>query len=245
MVELDTHGACRHGCPVTDLLDRLVTSYEAARDSAAAEPMRKYMRDQFDFLGIPTPVRTTLDREITAGVDPPDETELTRVAEACWALPHREYQYFACGYLRKHIRVAGAGFIDVAARLITSKAWWDTVDALATRTVGPLVRAHPGLVATMDRWIDHDDMWLARTALIHQLTYKRDTDVERLFRYCRRRADDREFFIRKAIGWSLRELTKSDPERVHTFLADMGDDLSPLSRKEALKWLERRAARAR
>ena len=228
-----------------DLVARLTAAYEAARDPAAAEPMRRYMRDQFEFLGIPTPVRTTLDREVTAGLGPPDEPELARAAEACWALPHREYQYFACGYLRKHIGVAEAGFIDVAERLITTKAWWDTVDALATRTVGPLVRAHPELVATMDSWIDHDDMWLARTALLHQLTYKGATDVERLFRYCRHRAGDREFFIRKAIGWSLRELTKSEPERVRAFLAEMGDDLSPFSRKEALKWLERRAARAR
>jgi 3-methyladenine DNA glycosylase AlkD len=203
------------------------------------------MRDQFEFLGIPTPVRSTLDREVTAGLDPPDEHELAGVADACWTLPYREYQYFACGYLRKHVGVAGAPFIDVAERLITAKAWWDTVDALATRTVGPLVRAHPELVATMDRWIDHDDIWLARTALLHQLTYKGGTDVDRLFRYCRHRAGDREFFIRKAIGWSLRELTKTDPDRVLAFLAETGEDLSPLSRKEALKWLDRRAARAR
>lgn len=230
---------------MTELLDRLVASYEAARDSEAAAPMQVYMRGQFEFLGIPTPVRTALDREVTAGLDGPDETELAAVAEACWALPQREYQYFACGYLRRHIGVASSGFIHVTEQLLTTKPWWDTVDALATRTVGPLVRAHPDLVATMDSWIDGDDIWLARTALIHQLTYKQATDVERLFRYCRRRAGDREFFIRKAIGWSLRELTKTDPERVHAFLAEMGEDLSPLSRKEALKWLERRAARAR
>ena len=226
-------------------MDRLVAAYEGARDPATAAPMQAYMRDQFDFLGIPTPVRTALDREVVAGLDRPDETQLAQVANACWALPHREYQYFACGYMRKHIGVAGAGFIDVAQRLITTKSWWDTVDALATRTVGPLVRAHPDRVATMDDWIDHENMWLARTALLHQLTFKQATDVERLFRYCRRRASDREFFIRKAIGWSLRELTKTDPESVRAFLAEMGDELSPLSRKEAVKWLERRAARAR
>jgi 3-methyladenine DNA glycosylase AlkD len=203
------------------------------------------MRDQFEFLGISTPVRTKLDREVTTGVDLPNEAELTHVAERCWELPYREYQYFACGYLRKHITRAGPGFIDVAERLTTTKSWWDTVDALATRTVGPLVRAHPELVATMDDWIDSENIWLARTALLHQLTYKGATDVDRLLRYCRRRAGDREFFIRKAIGWSLRELTKTDPARVHAFLAEMGDELSPLSRKEALKWLDRRAARAR
>ena len=228
-----------------ELLARLTAAYEAARDPAAAAPMRRYMRDQFEFLGIPTPLRTQLDREVTAGLDPPDEAELAGIAEACWTLPEREYQYFACGYLRRHIGVAGPGFIDVAERFITTKSWWDTVDALASRTVGPLVLAHPDLVVAMDRWIDHHDIWLARTALIHQLTFKNTTDVERLLRYCRRRAGDREFFIRKAIGWALRELTKTDPKVVHAFLAEMGDELSPLSRKEALKWLDRRAARVR
>ena len=230
---------------MNELLDRLVASYEAARDPSAAEPMRRYMRDQFEFLGIPTPVRTTLDREITAGIDPPDEAELAHVAERAWELPYREYQYFACGYLRKHVKRAGPGFIDVAARLITTKSWWDTVDALATRTVGPLVRAHLGLVVTMDDWLDSDNMWLARTALLHQLTYKDATDVARLFRFCRARAGDREFFIRKAIGWALREYSKTDEAAVRGFVAKHGDELSGLSRTEALKWLERRAARAR
>jgi 3-methyladenine DNA glycosylase AlkD len=230
---------------VTVLLDRLVAAYEAARDPVAAGPMRKYMRDQFDFLGIPNPVRTTLDREITAGIAPPTEAELAHVAKACWGLPHREYQYFACGYLRKHIGRAGPGFIDVAERLITTTSWWDTVDALATRTVGPLVRSHPELVTTMDDWIESENFWLARTALLHQLTYKADSDVERLFRYCHSRAGDREFFIRKAIGWALREYSKTDEAAVRAFVAEMGDNLSGLSRTEALKWLERRAARAR
>ncbi|MEY2476473.1 MAG: hypothetical protein QOG87_1788 [Actinomycetota bacterium] len=228
-----------------ELLARLTAAYEAARDPVAAESMRRYMRDQFEFLGVPTPVRTQLDRDVTAGLDPPDETDLASAAETCWTRPEREYQYFACGHLRRHIGVAGPGFIDVAERLITTKSWWDTVDALATRTVGPLVRLHPELVATMDRWIEDDDIWLARTALIHQMLFRDTTDVERLFRFCRRRAGDREFFIRKAIGWALREHTKTDPESVYRFLAEMGDELSPLSRKEALKWLDRRAARAR
>jgi 3-methyladenine DNA glycosylase AlkD len=167
------------------------------------------------------------------------------VAKACWARPEREYQYFACGYLRRHIGRAGPGFIDVAGQLITTKSWWDTVDALATRTVAPLVRAHPELVATMDRWITSENIWLARTALLHQLFAKGETDVDRLYRYCRSRAGDREFFIRKAIGWALREHSKTDGPAVRAFVAEMGDDLSGLSRTEALKWMDRRAARAR
>jgi 3-methyladenine DNA glycosylase AlkD len=119
------------------------------------------------------------------------------------------------------------------------------VDELAKHAVGPLVRADTGLVPVMDDWIDSENIWRARTALLHQLAYKGSTDADRLFAYCRRRAADKEFFIRKAIGWSLREYSKTDEAAVRSFVAELDDQLSALSRTEALKWLERRAARAR
>ena len=228
-----------------ELLDRLVVSYEAARDPVAAEPMRKYMRDQFDFLGIPNPVRTKLDRDVLAGLPPPDGDELAAVVLACWARPEREYQYFALGYLRRHLRGAGSDLLPVLEQLITTKSWWDTVDDLAKHGVGAMVRADPTLVAVMDDWITSENIWLARTALLHQLAFKDATDADRLFRYCRLRAADREFFIRKAIGWALREYSKTDEAAVRAFVTEMGDGMSGLSRTEALKWLERRAARAR
>lgn len=204
--------------------------------------MRKYMRDQFAFLGLPNAVRAPLDREVLAGLPPPDAAQLAEFVRACWALPEREYQYFALGYLQRHITGMEIGFLPVLEELITTKPWWDTVDHLAKHVVGPLVRQDP---SAMDEWIGSEDIWIARTALLHQLGYKDATDRDRLFRYCRQRADDREFFIRKAIGWALREYSKTDEDAVRGFVAAMGDRLSGLSRTEALKWLERRAARAR
>jgi 3-methyladenine DNA glycosylase AlkD len=227
------------------LLTRLVAAYEGARDPAAATAMAAYMRDQFAFLGLANPVRTVLDREIQAGLPAPSEADLAAVARACWSRDEREYQYFAVRYVRRHVRRAGPGFLPVLEELITTKSWWDTVDDLAKHAVGVLVRSHPELVAVMDEWIGRDNIWLARTAILHQLGAKEDTDLERLFSYCRLRAADKEFFIRKAIGWALREHTKTDPAAIRAFLEEMGDALSPLSRREALKWLERRAAPAR
>ena len=230
---------------MNELLDRLVESYEAARDPVAAEPMRKYMRNQFDFLGIPNPARTKIDRDVLAGMPPPDGDELATVVLACWARPEREFQYFALGYLHRHVRRADSDLLPVLEQLITTKSWWDTVDDLAKHAVGHLVRADPALLPVMDSWITSEDIWLARTALLHQLASKDLTDSDRLFRYCRLRAADREFFIRKAIGWALREYSKTDEAAVRAFVAEMGDELSGLSRTEALKWLNRRAARAR
>src|SRR5690606_31963448 len=114
--------------------------------------------------------------------------------------------------------VASARFIDVVRELVTTKPWWDTVDALAPHTAGALVLAHPELVATMDRWVESEDMWVARTAILHQLAAKEATDAERLFGYCRLRAGDREFFIRKAIGWALRTHAARDADAVERFI---------------------------
>jgi len=224
-----------------ELLERLTATYEVNPDATRAVGMRAYMRDQFEYLGIPTPHRRALDRVIVAGLAPPTEAELRTVALACFDLAPREYSYFACDYLRKHITRCSPRFLTTARRLVTTKSWWDTVDALATRTVGSLVFAHPELAATMDRWVQDRDIWVARTAIIHQLTFKSRTDTDRLFTYCLARAGDREFFLRKAIGWALREYSKTDAAAVRRFVRDHDRELSELSKREALKWLGRPA----
>jgi 3-methyladenine DNA glycosylase AlkD len=217
------------------VLTRLTAVYGAARDPDRAAGAAAYMRDRFPFLGIGAPAQKALSREVLAGLPTPAEDDLTAVARACWALPEREYQYFAVGLLRRHVRVCSAAFLPVTRELVTTKPWWDTVDALAGRVVGPLVSAHPRLVATMDEWSTDDDLWLVRTAILHQLFYRSATDARRLFAYCARQAGHRDFFVRKAIGWALREYAKTDPAAVRSFVDTHRDTLSGLSVREALK----------
>jgi 3-methyladenine DNA glycosylase AlkD len=159
------------------VLDRLSGAYEAARDPAAVAPMTAYMRGQFPFLGIPTRPRRELSRRVVAGVAQPTDEALTEVALACWALPFREYQYFACDWLGRHAKVLTPAFLPTARTLITTKSWWDTVDALAARVVGVVVARHPGCLSTMDEWAEGDDVWLIRTAILHQLRYAEHTDA--------------------------------------------------------------------
>src|SRR5579859_5127448 len=218
-----------------DLLERLVTAYRAAADPVRAPAMRAYMRDQFPYLGIPSPRRRTVSRQVLAGVPAPTEADLDAVSRACWALPEREYQYFACDWLARHARRLGPAFLDTAGYLVTTKSWWDTVDMLADNVVGAIVLAHPSTVSTMDSWLDSGNLWLARGAVLHQLRYRERTDVERLFRYCLARAGHRDFFMRKAIGWALRQYARTDPEAVRDFVQSHSDHLSPLSVREALK----------
>ncbi|MET8472831.1 DNA alkylation repair protein [Streptomyces sp. NPDC006422] len=217
------------------LLARLPEVYGAAADPERAANMRAYMKDVAPFLGLASPVRRELSRTVLAGTARPDERDLTAVALRCWALPEREYAYFAIDVLRRHVTALTSGFLPVARELITTVPWWDTVDHLAAHIVGGLVAADPALRADMDAWIEDDDLWVVRTALLHQLRHKDATDTDRLFAYCLRRSDHPDFFVRKAIGWALREYAKTDADAVRSFAAAHRDALSPLSVREALK----------
>jgi 3-methyladenine DNA glycosylase AlkD len=219
------------------VLERLGEVYPRHRDRSRAPAMAAYMRDQFPFLGLPSPLRVSLDREVVAGLPAPAEADLVAVAAACWQLPEREYQYFAVGLLRRHVGRCSAGLLSHVEALLTAKSWWDTVDELARHVVGPLVLAHPQLRAAMDEWVGADNVWLARTAILHQERWKERTDPDVLFAYCARRAGDREFFLRKAIGWALRSYARVDPEAVRAFVAAHEAELSGLSRREALRHL--------
>ncbi len=196
------------------------------------------MKHRFVFLGVKTPAR----RAASKASDPRLEararsTTAVALAHRLRAQPEREFHYVAGDLLRANQQRLRADHLADLERFITTDSWWDTVDALASPTVGTMVRNHPDLTETMDAWIDADDMWLARVAIIHQLRFGEQTDVERLFGYALRRAADPEFFIRKAIGWALREYAKTDPDAVRSFVDAHVDVLSPLSVREATKHL--------
>jgi 3-methyladenine DNA glycosylase AlkD len=219
------------------LLARLDASLRVAADPVRAAGAARYMRDQFPFFGVATPALTRLGRAAQEGLPRPTHADLVAVAQACWARPEREFQYLACQYLRRWVAVGEPGLLVTVRELIVTKSWWDTVDTLAANTVGPLVSSHPALVATMDAWLHDENLWLIRTAILHQLTYRQHTDAQRLFAYCTAQAGHRDFFVRKAIGWALRQYARTDPDAVRSYLAEHAGQLSPLSVREAGKHL--------
>jgi 3-methyladenine DNA glycosylase AlkD len=229
----------------TVVMERLQRVYRAAADPHRAAGMRAYMRDQFPFLGLPAPAQATLNREVLAGSARPVEADLRAIALHCWALEEREFQYFGQKLLRRHAKVLSSGFLDTTRTLITTKPWWDTVDELAAHVVGPLVAADPPLARTMDAWAQDGDKWLVRTAILYQNRYREATDAQRLFGYCADQAEHTDFFIRKAIGWALREYAKTDPDAVRTFVARHRGTLSGLSAREALRNIHKETFSAR
>jgi 3-methyladenine DNA glycosylase AlkD len=216
------------------LLGRATAAFEQTRNPARAAEMAAYMRDQFAFVGVNAPERAALIREAERGLGRPSERDLKEVTRRAWARPEREYQYLATRLLRRHSGGLSPAFLPVVRTAIVTKSWWDTVDELAVHVVGDMVRRSPALRATVDEWAASDNMWLARTAILHQNRYRADTDADRLFSYSLMRAADGEFFIGKAIGWALREYSKTAPDAVSRFVRDNDARLSGLSKREAL-----------
>jgi 3-methyladenine DNA glycosylase AlkD len=218
-----------------ELVEPVIAELAALADPARAADMSAYMRDQFAFYGVPTPARRRCSKPLVAAAGRAEPGATVRAVDVLWSRPQRELRYVGTDMARAAARTWGPERLADLRRWVTTDSWWDTVDPLSS-AVGDLVVAHAELVADMDRWIDDDDIWVARVALLHQLGRKDAADAGRLFRYCARRATDDEFFIRKAIGWALRDHARADPDAVRTFVADH-PELSGLSRREALKHL--------
>lgn len=206
-------------------------------NASDAPQMQAYMKDHFPFFGIKAQDRRKAQRPAVNELKTASGDELLAFAAACWEEPEREIQYVAADALRKHVAALGSRHLDGVRALIVTKAWWDTVDSLAVHTVGPMVAADPALSRVMDLWIDDDSIWVARTAILHQLSYKERTDADRLFAYADKRASDTEFFIRKALGWALRQYARTDPDAVRSYVDANEGRLSGLTKREATKRL--------
>lgn len=199
--------------------------------------MAAYMKDHFPFFGIKAGPRRVAVKPIVAASARASADELMGFALECWNEPEREFHHVAVDVLRKRVGHLEPDQLEDLETLITTKSWWDTVDGLAAWVVGPMVTAYPDLVHVMDDWAEDENMWLARSAILHQLGYKTETDAARLFRYAEDLAPHSDFFIRKAIGWALRQYGRTDPAAVRRFVEEHEDALSGLTRREATKHL--------
>lgn len=212
--------------------------FEPYANPIDALPMMAYMRNQFDYLGIKTPQRRSLLKEFITQFRLPKLEDLSIVLLELWQLPEREYQYIAVGILDYSVNNLTQDFIDTVEILLTTKSWWDTVDSLAINTVGNLFKRFPEIKQLkLPQWNASSDFWLKRTCILFQNGYKTNTDFNLLKGMIQENLGSDEFFINKAIGWALREYSKSNPDGVRTFVAET--PLTPLSTREALKWINK------
>lgn len=218
-----------------ELVDAIRVSLRDAANPLLAPGQQAYMKSAMPFLGVKVPTVRALTRQAARGYG--DADELREVAQTLWReATHREERYAATTILSLRPLRARLDMLDLYEEMIRVGAWWDLVDEVSAR-LGEVLMAHPVEVTQlMLIWSTDDDVWIRRASIICQLRRKHDTDRELLSIAIESNIEDTEFFIRKAIGWALREYGKTDARWVRAFV-DAHPELSGLSKREALKHL--------
>lgn len=217
-----------------DYLEKIIAAFKSAENPSNASPMKSYMKNQFDFFGIKSSERRELSKPFLTRSSLPSIEQFWPLIREFWALPEREFQYFAMELAEKYNKFVNINWIDDYKYMITHKSWWDTVDFIATTLVGNYFRNFPEMIpGVTDNWMISGNIWLQRSCLLFQLKYKRRTNTDQLSAFILSLAGSKEFFIAKAIGWALREYSKTNPEWVELFI--LNHELQPLSKKEGLK----------
>lgn len=214
------------------------TAFKNAGNKKVAKGARNYMKNIAPFIGISSPIRKKLQKKAWLNLENPSEKELIEAARALWKLTQREFQYAACDLLGKYIKSCTPKTLELITPLIKSKSWWDTVDALGSQVISPLTYKFADSRKTINKWRNSKNIWLIRAAIQHQRGHKNKTDVEYVLSICQQHVKNEEFFIQKAIGWALRDLTKIDPNSVKYFLAK-NPKLTTVAKREALRGLNR------
>lgn len=210
----------------------------AMADPERAERMAAYMKTDMPFYGVKAQGVKASMIQVAKAFPPADHGEYEAAVLALWRLPHREEKHMAIGYARRFRRFVDSTSFDLYRLLVVEGAWWDFVDEIAAHLIGKVLLDERQTVSPIiESWITDPDMWLRRTSIICQLSHKADTDTELLAAACVANMADTEFFIRKAIGWALREYAKSDPEWVRAFVDQHRNEMSGLSIREATKHL--------
>lgn len=223
---------------VDDVVERTEAALDGQGDPERAAGAERYMKGIAPFLGLTAGERRSLLRAAWAGLGTPTSDELGQASTQLMTFDEREFHYAATDLTARFRRAADADFLDRwAERLLTTKPWWDTVDGFGSSIVCPFGRDHD-VTATIDRWSESGDIWLVRSAIQHQRGWKDDTDIVRVLELCDRHWPNREFFVAKAIGWALRDLTRLDPAAVRGFLCD-----HPEPNRVAVREAERGLAR--
>ena len=222
---------------MTEFVRTLELEFEYNANAKIAREQKAYMRDQFEFHGIKTPKRREIQKPFLVESFLPPKHELDQIVRTLWNKPHREYQFFAQELVFRYTRQFDKNDIALLEYMVTHKSWWDTVDYIAVKLISIYFERFPGqLDVYVKKWLASDNIWLQRCCLLYQLKSKDKMDTRRLEYIIQKLSGSKEFFINKAIGWTLREYGKTNPKWVKEFVAN--NRLAHLSRREALRLLD-------
>ena len=208
-------------------------------DSENAIKQKEYMKNKFEFFGLKAQTRRKITRKFNRKENRPDYDQLESVITKVWEKPEREFQYFGTELLERFQKQFKEDIVDLFEFMIIHKSWWDTIDRISKKLVGEYFKVFPDKVEPyIEKWLASENIWLQRTCLLFQLGYKEETDLDLLFRIVEELNEIDEFFIQKAIGWSLREYSKVEPEVIKEFIKK--HDLSSLATREGMKIIKKK-----
>lgn len=220
-----------------EYVDAVINEFSKHANTMVAAGARAYMRNQFDYFGMTTPRRRLVQKKFHSAIVPPPFEAVPAIMKKLWNQPQRELQYFAMELYEKYKKLFTQKDVPHFEYMITRKSWWDTVDFVSPKLIAALHLSHPDLAEdNCARWMKSKNRWLMRAALIHQNLYKAKTNEKLLFKLILQCNTHEEFFIRKGIGWALRQYARTNPQSVKRFV--FANELSALSRKEALKHVD-------
>lgn len=219
-----------------EYIQRITSAFQKKATPERAEQQQAYMRHQFEFLGIGAAEWYPMIKDIYKRHGMYSGKSLKEFVEGSYDQPYRELVYAGIEMMQRKLPEQNKSFIRVIEKCITTNSWWDTVDWLA-KLAGMHFQHFPELqIPYATKWIQSENMWLQRSAILHQLFYKENTNEKLLFELIRQKAESKEFFIRKACGWALRQYSKTNPDAVKKFVEKQ--HLSTLTRKEALRLIK-------
>lgn len=213
----------------------ILSVFEELRNKECADKMAAYMRNNFTFYGIPTPQRKAVCKDLLKS-EKKSKVVDWQFLDKCWMNEHREFQYLVINYLstmQEFLVYDDVAHIEKYAR---TKQWWDTIDGL-DRIIGNIAFVDSRINDLMLKWSTDDDFWIRRIAIDHQLLRKEKTDTTLLEKILTNNFGSSEFFINKAIGWSLRDYSKTNPDWVRAFIEKYRGSMNSLSIREASKYI--------
>ena len=205
------------------------------KNEEQAQRMSKYMLNKFEYIGIKTPERRKIFKNFFKEYKNEEKIDWEFVNK-CWENKYREFQYVGADYLKNMKDKLTIDDIPKLKQLILEKSWWDTIDNL-DMTIGTLALKDSNVNKILMEWSLDENIWLRRIAIDHQLLRKEKTNTELLEKILKNNLGQAEFFINKAIGWALRDYSKTNPEWVKTFIEENKEKMAKLSIKEASKYL--------
>jgi len=225
-------------------MEKKISKYISNKLAENANPndaihMQRYMKTSMHYYGVKSPIHNSIVMNVKKSFPISNQEEYNNIILKIWQLPHREEKYISIKLARKWKKYITLDALPLYEKMIREGQWWDFIDPIAVGLIGILLfENRMKMNNILDKWILDENLWIRRSAILAQLKHKEDTDFEKLFSYCLQCAHEKEFFIQKAIGWALREYSKTAPKQVKGYINKNKNRLSNLSIREGLRIIQ-------